>query len=131
MQIEKDYILRLIYEIIRTLLHVLFQIDIARQNGPAFKDEQRMEWQANSLAPRILMPLATFKMKVAEVYSKYRITEEKDTQNPLLMDLVAEELAAFYAVSKQSVLIRMQEIGFTEAKAISPFESLKNNSQKL
>ena len=44
MQIEKDYILRLIYEIIRTLLHVLFQIDIARQNGPAFKDEQRMEW---------------------------------------------------------------------------------------
>ena len=44
MQIEKDYILRLIYEIIRTLLHVLFQIDIARQNGPAFEDEQRMEW---------------------------------------------------------------------------------------
>ena len=43
MQIEKDYILRLIYEIIRTLLHVLFQIDIARQNGPAFEDEQRME----------------------------------------------------------------------------------------
>lgn len=87
-------------------------------------DEQRMEWQANSLAPRILMPLATFKMKVAEVYSKYRITEEKDTQNLLLMDLVAEELAAFYAVSKQSVLIRMQEVGFTEAKAISQFESL-------
>lgn len=44
MQIEKDYILRLIYEIIRTLLHVLFQIDIARQNGPAFEDEQRVEW---------------------------------------------------------------------------------------
>ena len=84
-------------------------------------DEQRMEWQANSLAPRILMPLATFKMKVAEVYSKYRITEEKDTQNPLLMDLVAEELATFYAVSKQSVFIRMQEVGFTEAKAISQY----------
>ena len=44
MQIEKDYILRLIYEIIRTLLHVLFHIDIAKQNGPAFEDEQRMEW---------------------------------------------------------------------------------------
>lgn len=63
-------------------------------------------------------------LSLAEVYSKYRITEEKDTQNPLLMDLVAEELAAFYAVSKQSVLIRMQEVGFTEAKAISQFESL-------
>ena len=93
------------------------------ENMP-WTDEQRMEWQANSLAPRILMPLSTFKMKVAEVYSKYRITEEKDTQNPLLMDLVTEELATFYAVSKQSVLIRMQEVGFTEAKAISQFESL-------
>ena len=39
-------------------------------------DEQRMEWQANSLAPRILMPLSTFKMKVAEVYSKYCILRE-------------------------------------------------------
>lgn len=63
-------------------------------------------------------------MKVAEVYSKYRITEEKGVQNPLLMDLVAEELASFYAVSKQSVLIRMQEVGFTEAKSISQFDSL-------
>ena len=30
-------------------------------------DEKRMEWQSNSLASRILMPLATFKVKVAEL----------------------------------------------------------------
>ena len=90
-------------------------------------DEQRMEWQANSLAPRILMPLATFKVKVAELYAKYRIAGEKDAQNPLLMELVAEELATFYAVSKQSVLIRMQEVGFSEAKAVSQFESINKS----
>ena len=87
-------------------------------------DEQRMEWQANSLAPRILMPLATFKVKVAELYDKYRIVEEKDAQNSLLTELIAEELATFYAVSKQSVLIRMQEVGCSEAKVVLQFESI-------
>ena len=51
----------------------------------------------------------------------------KDAQNPLLMELVAEELATFYAVSKQSVLIRMQEVGFSEAKAVSQFESINKS----
>ena len=87
-------------------------------------DEQCMEWQANSLAPRILMPLATFKVKVAELYDKYRIVEEKDAQNSLLTELIAEELATFYAVSKQSVLIRMQEVGCSEAKVVLQFESI-------
>ena len=40
------------------------------------------------------------------------------------MKLFADELATFYAVSKQSVLIRMQEVGFSEVKAVSQFESL-------
>ena len=34
-------------------------------------DEQRMEWQANNMAPRILMPIQTFKIKVDELYQKY------------------------------------------------------------
>ena len=34
-------------------------------------DEQRMEWQTNNLAPRILMPIQTFKIKVDELYKRY------------------------------------------------------------
>ena len=34
-------------------------------------DEQRMEWQANNLAPRILMPIETFKIKVDQLYQQY------------------------------------------------------------
>jgi hypothetical protein len=34
-------------------------------------DEDRMEWQANHVAPRILMPIQTYKLKIAELYAKY------------------------------------------------------------
>lgn len=41
--IEKDYIMRLIYEVIRTLLKLIFHIDIEKKNGYVFEEEQRKE----------------------------------------------------------------------------------------
>ena len=38
--IEKDYSMRLIYEVIRTLLRMIFHIDIDRKNGYLFEEEQ-------------------------------------------------------------------------------------------
>lgn len=79
-------------------------------------DEQRMEWQANNLAPRILMPIQTFTMKVDELYQKYDYAN-----NPLKIDVLictADELAGFYGVSRQSALIRMTETGYSEAKSV-------------
>ena len=81
-------------------------------------DEQWMEWQANNLAPRILMPLATFKMKVNELYQKYGYASTGIPANEMILDVVSTELASFYAVSKQSVLLRMQEAGYSEAMVI-------------
>lgn len=79
-------------------------------------DEQRMEWQANNLAPRILMPIQTFKLKVDELYKKYDYEN-----NPLkiaVLTCIADELASFYGVSRQSALIRMTETGYQEAKSV-------------
>lgn len=42
--IEKDYIVRLIYEVIRTLLRMIFRIDIAKKNGFQFEEEQRQQF---------------------------------------------------------------------------------------
>lgn len=79
-------------------------------------DEQRMEWQANSMAPRILMPYKAFRMKVDELYKKY------DFENTLFKDatlnLIAEDLSKFYGVSRQSALIRMIETGYPEAASV-------------
>lgn len=83
-------------------------------------DEQRMEWQANSIAPRILMPLQTFKMKVDELYTQYRY--EDSPIKPLVLTCIADDLARFYGVSRQSALIRMIEVGHKEATSVIQFE---------
>lgn len=84
-------------------------------------DEQIMEWQANSIAPRILMPFKTFKLKVEELYQKY---DYKNTPLKLaVLTCVADDLAKFYGVSRQSALIRMMETGYKEASSVYQYDS--------
>lgn len=81
-----------------------------------WSNEQIMEWQANSMAPRILMPISTFRQKVQELYKQY---DYKNTPLKLaVLTCIADELASFYGVSRQSALIRMMETGFKEAASV-------------
>lgn len=41
--LEQDYIVRLIYEVIRTLLRLIFHVDIAKKNGYQFEVEYRQQ----------------------------------------------------------------------------------------
>lgn len=43
MMIEKDYVMRLIYEVIRALLRMIFHVDIEKKNGYLFEEEQRRQ----------------------------------------------------------------------------------------
>lgn len=87
----------------------------------SWTDEQRMEWQANNIAPRILMPLGQFKQKVDELYKLY---DYAGTPLKLItMECIAQDLASFYEVSRQSVLIRMMECGYPEANSIYTYNS--------
>lgn len=79
-------------------------------------DEQRMEWQANSIAPRILMPLETFKQKVDELYESYDY--KNSPLKPQILECIAQDLSKFYGVSRQSAIIRMIETGYSEAASI-------------
>lgn len=84
-------------------------------------DEQRMEWQANSMAPRILMPLRTFQMKVDELYKQYDYANS--SLKIAVLTCIADDLAKFYGVSRQSALIRMMETGYKEAASIYNYDS--------
>ena len=90
------------------------------ENEP-WTDEQRMEWQANKIAPRILMPYETFRMKVEELYQKYGYRESAEKND--ILECVIDVLASFYKVSKQSAKIRMIDTGYPEATAVYNFES--------
>lgn len=76
-----------------------------------WSDEDWMEWQANGIAPRILMP----KQTVGLVFERL-MKESKG--NPFIAARlmpptrwVIEQLADFYKVSKQSAEIRLRELG--------------------
>ena len=78
-----------------------------------WSDEDWMEWQANGIAPRILMPKQTVYIVADKLLSESR-------KNPLFAlgimtrsQWVVEQLADFYRVSKASVGIRLSELGIS------------------
>ena len=64
------------------------------------------------------MPIQTFTVKVDELYNQYRF-DRADTSTMLItLTAIADELADFYGVSRQSALIRMTETGYSEARSV-------------
>lgn len=74
-----------------------------------------MEWQANSLAPRIQMPINTFKIKSSE-FIRSRLKSENKEFIIDVIELVISDLAEFFGVSRQAAKIRMIDAGYEEAK---------------
>ncbi len=71
-------------------------------------DEDWMEWQANGIAPKILMPQNMF---VQYVNAHHLYSKMKNTAiGSLYKDLLIEDLADFFQVSKQSASIRLSEL---------------------
>jgi len=73
-----------------------------------------MEWQANALAPRILMPVKQTRQKTEELIEKNRRVLQTDNMANV-MESVVFELSEFFEVSKQAAKIRMIDLGYTEA----------------
>ncbi len=112
------------HRIYAAIKHILHGDDIIACRCPSnviyptnndWNDEQRMEWQANNMAPRILMPIQTFQVKVRELYKKHNYSASEIKVATITN--IADELAKFYGVSRQSALIRMTETEFPEAAA--------------
>lgn len=77
-----------------------------------------MEWQAKGIAPKILMPAKTFKVKVDEILSKFGGSENAAATD---YDTVIDELSTFYDVSRQTAKIRLVELGYLKAEDAYPF----------
>lgn len=74
-----------------------------------------MEWHAESLAPKILMPKEMF---IQEARSRQkRLLELSQTQDVLdIVEKWIDELAHFFGVSRLSAKVRLAECGFEEVK---------------
>ena len=72
-----------------------------------------MEWQANALTPRIMMPRQMFIKKAFDVIKKHMANETEEFLD--ILEPVIDELAAYFGVSRLAAKIRMIEVGYSAA----------------
>jgi hypothetical protein len=76
--------------------------------------EDWMEWQANALAPKILMPFRMAKTKAEAIIARNKQTSHMGELSDII-ETVISEMADFFQVSKISAKIRMIDLGYEEA----------------
>jgi len=75
-------------------------------------EEDWMEWQANGIAPKILMPRDMFRAKAEDLFAespKLRIVGNREV---LINEWIVINIADYFKVSKQSAEIRLKELGY-------------------
>jgi len=78
----------------------------------AWTDEDWMEWQANNIAPRILMPLEPFRTMVQKYFAEYHRNSSVRKSHYSAYVWVVNSLSEFFKVSKQSTRIRLEETDY-------------------
>ncbi len=81
--------------------------------GDSIIDISKLEWQANILAPRILMPYKTFSEKAKSLIDTF--TQGNHCEVIDILPDVIDSLSKTFKVSKLSVKIRLCDIGINEA----------------
>lgn len=79
-----------------------------------------MEWQANGIAPRILMPASMTMRKIDELIYKNKTAFPNQTELQMLESVIFE-LADFYGVSNLSAKIRMLDLGYEKAVGVHTY----------
>lgn len=97
------------------------------QDRRKWSDVERMEWQARTIAPKILMPRKAAKKKIEDLYATFSST---GANRASCTEQVVAVLADFFAVSKQSAAIRMTELGYVEAEKFTNSSGVSNESSK-
>lgn len=90
--------------------------------GGQWSDIDKMEWQAKTIAPKILMPRTAFKKKVEHIYQML-LADNPSADRSIVTEYVIDNVADFFEVSRQSAAIRMYELGYSEAEAYCTGES--------
>ncbi len=78
---------------------------------------QWIEWQANALTPRILLPASTTRQKLKEILLRLHIEDPEKTESDIMEEAI-QELADFFAVSKFAAKLRAIELGFSQAQGV-------------
>lgn len=96
------------------------QCQIATNNTDSdkWKPVDWMEWQAKGIAPRILMPARTVRMKADRLLARYGGVDEASIRD--YEDLI-DDLATLFDVSRQAAKVRLIDLGYAKAEGAYPF----------
>ena len=83
-------------------------------------DYDWMEWQANGIAARVLMPKSTTKQKVNQLFTDYSLKYTSD-EKLTMFERIIDDLAEFFQVSRLAAKIRLQQLGYHEFEGIYNF----------
>lgn len=89
------------------------------------EDYKWMEWQANALAPRILMPTNTILEMFKNVYPS--CLNNAQGNKLLALERTIDQLSRFFEVSKTSVKIRLLQLGVNNIAGINVY----TNGEKI
>lgn len=104
-------------------LQKIFNTDLSRiscrvveasNRGKEWAPYDWMEWHANAIAPRILMPYKQTKQKADELIARY-MSDFNTGDIKAILEAVVIELSKFFGVSKQAAKIRLIDLGYKEA----------------
>lgn len=123
-----------VHELVHWLLHKNYQevrmlteaeskasfIDKASINSENWSQEDWMEWHANSIAPRLLMPKKTTREKVNQLLTDYSLRYSSDKRTNMFEQII-DDLAEFFHVSRLAAKIRLQQLGYHEFEGIYNF----------
>ena len=89
------------------------QIAANTTDSDKWKAVDWMEWQAKGVAPRILMPAKTTRLKVEQLLVAYG---GADDASIAAYENVIDELAELFDVSRQAAKVRLQDLGYSKAE---------------
>lgn len=119
---EGSYNNTIVHECVHWIMHRInseYNFILREKYGIKINREDRewIEWQTNSIAPRLLMPRVTTKKKIQELHLKYtaKFNEYNRTK---MYELVIDELSKFYGVSKLAAKIRLIQLGYPEYEGV-------------
>ncbi len=97
---------------------------IMQKNSTADDVLHWIEWQANALTPRILLPAVMTRKKLTEILQRLRRNEPNCIESNIMEEAI-QELADFFSVSKFAAKLRAIQLGFVQAQGVWNYDNGK------
>lgn len=100
--------------------HIRCQVIEKGRHRKEWKPEDWMEWHANGIAPRVLMPKEATILKIEELIMQHGLALGAGNRLPIL-ECALFELADFFGVSRIAAKIRMLDLGYNDVEGVASY----------